>query len=103
MNLTADEGYMYFVQRTQAMARSSGHDVVGWEEIWNHFGTKLDPSAIIHIWLPGSSTSPAITAAGYRIIWSPRGPWYLDLLDQSWQSMYSADPCTGVADAACDI
>ena len=47
-HLTADQGYEYFVRRAQAIARSQGRDVVGWEEIWNHFGTELDKSTIIH-------------------------------------------------------
>jgi hexosaminidase len=46
--LTADQGYEYFVRRAQAIARGQGRDVVGWEEIWKHFGTKLDKSTIIH-------------------------------------------------------
>ena len=40
--------YEYFVKRTQAIAHSQGRDVVGWEEIWNHFGTSLAKSTIIH-------------------------------------------------------
>jgi hexosaminidase len=31
---TADQAYMYFVQRAQAIAHGYGRDVVGWEEIW---------------------------------------------------------------------
>ncbi len=32
----------------KAIARSFGRDVVVWEEIWDHFGTNLDKSTIIH-------------------------------------------------------
>jgi hexosaminidase len=39
--LTPDQGYEYFVKRAHSIARSQGRDVVGWEEIWNHFGTVL--------------------------------------------------------------
>eukprot|EP00759_Apiculatamorpha_spiralis_P047501 PhF_6_TR43148/c0_g1_i1/m.66038/K12373/HEXA_B; hexosaminidase len=100
-NLTTDQTYMYFVQKAQAIAHAQGRDVVGWEEIWNHFGTKLDKSTIIHIWLGGSTNAPAITNAGYRLLWSVDGVWYLDGLSVSWQTMYSAEPCTGVTDQAC--
>ena len=97
-NLTADQGYEYFVTRAQAIAHAYGRDVVGWEEIWDHFGTQLDPSTIIHQWLPGSTIGPAVVEAGYRLLWSTDGIWYLDGLEVSWQTMYTAEPCTGIPD-----
>lgn len=58
---------------TQAIARGYGRDVVGWEEIWDHFGTSLDKSTIIHQWLPGSTIAKNATKAGYRVLWSTDG------------------------------
>ena len=87
---------MYFVARAQAIAHAYGRDVVGWEEIWDNFGTKLDPSTIIQLWIPGSTIGPAVVEAGYRLIWSQDGTWYLDGLDTTWQTMYIQDPCVGI-------
>ena len=67
-NLTADGGYEFFVKRAQAIAHGYGRDVVGWEEIWDHFGTSLDKSTIIHQWLPGSTIAANATAHGYRSV-----------------------------------
>ena len=86
MNFTTDDAYMYFVQRTQAIAHSYGRDVVGWEEIWNHFGTKLAKSTIIHQWLPGSNIAVNATANGYRVLWSTAGMFALNAKAKSEKS-----------------
>ena len=96
-NLTADQGYEYFVARAQQIAHAYGRDVVGWEEIWDHFGTQLNPSTIIEQWLPGSTIGPAVVAAGYRLIWATDGVWYLDGLDVDWETMYLAEPCFNIS------
>lgn len=101
-NLTPDGGYEYFVKRAQTIARNYGRDVVGWEEIWNHFGTDLDKSTIIHQWLPGSTVSKNATANGYRCLWSTDGVWYLDGLGTTWETMYVQEPCTGIPDDNCN-
>jgi hexosaminidase len=98
---SADQSYEYFVQRAQGIAHSQGRDVVGWEEIWNHFGTQLDPSTIIHQWLPGSTVAKNCTSHGYRVLWSTDGVWYLDGLDTTWQTMYAQEPCTGIDPVIC--
>ncbi|EGD83308.1 hypothetical protein PTSG_03917 [Salpingoeca rosetta] len=100
--LTPDGAYAYFVNRTQAIARGYGRDVIGWEEIWDHFGTSLDKSTIIHQWLPKSSIAINATKAGYRVLWSTDGAWYLDGLSVTWQEMYEQEPCTGIDDHLCD-
>jgi len=99
--LTADETYEYFVNRSQSIARGMGRDVVGWEEIWDHFGTELDKSTIIHQWLPGSTIAENATASGYRVLWSTDGAWYLDGLSVTWETMYTQEPCTGISDSVC--
>eukprot|EP00911_Craspedida_sp_UC1_P000889 UC1_evm1s677 len=100
-NLTADGGYAYFVNRTQAIARGFGREPVVWEEVWDHFGTKLDKSIIIHQWLPGSTIAKDAAAAGYRVLWSTDGVWYLDGLGTSFETMYEAEPCEGIPDDLC--
>ena len=76
--MTAEEAYLYFVKRAQASARAIGKTVVGWEEIWRHFGTQLDKSTIIHQWLPNSTVAANASAHGYRVLWSNCDCWYLD-------------------------
>ena len=71
--LTADGGYESFVERYQAIAHSKGRDVAGWEEIYKHFGTKLDKSTIIHQWLPGSTISTEATKNGATETEHPHG------------------------------
>ena len=95
-NYTTNDAYMYFVARAQAIAISYGRDVVGWEEIWDNFGTKLNPSTIIEQWKTGSTIGPAVVAAGYRLIYAEDGVWYLDGLTTTWQTMYIQEPCTGI-------
>ena len=96
--MTEDDTYAYFLNRVQSIAKAQGRDVVGWEEIWNHFGTKLDKSTIIHQWIPGSHVGGNVTAAGYRLIWSTDDKWYLDGLANTFQSMYESDPTEGIAE-----
>ena len=93
-----DGTYAYFIGRVQDIAHGMGREVVGWEEIWNHFKTDLDPTTIVHVWLPGSSVGPEATKAGYRVIWSRSDLWYLDWLKTSWDSMYEAEPTDGIAE-----
>lgn len=99
--LTADGGYEYFVKRVQTIAHGAGRDVAGWEEIWTHFGTRLDKSTIIHQWLPGSKAAPNVTASGYRLLWSTDGVWYLSGLQVTWKTMYIQEPCADVSVSAC--
>ena len=49
-NMTADQGYAYFVQKTAAIAIAQGHRPVQWSEVFDHFKDKLDKKVIIHIW-----------------------------------------------------
>lgn len=37
-----DDVYMYFVTIAHSLARSVGRTPVAWEEVFNHFGSKLD-------------------------------------------------------------
>jgi len=101
-NFTTDDTYKFMVQSVQAIAHAQGRDVVGWEEIWDHFGTELDITTVIHQWIPGSTIAQNATAHGYRVLWSTDGVWYLDGLGTTWQTMYSQEPCTGIPDDLCE-
>ena len=101
MNFTTmDEAYFYFVSRVQQLAIDQGRDVIGWDEIWAAFGTKLNKSTIVHAWRSAQVCVDA-TKAGYRCLWSPYSAWYLDYLGVTWQAMYEQDPCAGIDDTTC--
>lgn len=102
--LTLDGGYEYYVDRVQKMAWALNREVVGWQEIWDHFGTSLNPRTIIQQWLPNSIALPLnVTSHGYRLIWSDSSVWYLDHLAVTWQQMYVAEPCNGLPDKNCGL
>ena len=101
-NMTADQGYAYFSGRVSNIVLSMGKSVTGWEELWKHFGTKLDKKTIIQQWLPGSTIVKDATAAGYRVIWSTDGVWYLDGLGVTWEKMYVQEPCSLVTADVCE-
>lgn len=84
------------MKNVQTIGRSKNRQIVGWEEIWDNFGTALDISTIIHQWLPGSTIASNVTSHGYRLIFSTDGEWYLDGLTVTWEQMYTVEPCDGV-------
>ena len=49
-NMTADQGYAYFVQRAAAIAVAQGRSPVQWSEVYDHFKTDLEPSTVVHVW-----------------------------------------------------
>ena len=103
-NTTLTGAYLYFVKRAQSLAAGNSRNVVGWQEIWDYFGTSLDQSTIIHQWLWGSTKLPKnVTSHGYRLIWSDSSVWYLDHLDRTWQAMYAAEPCKGLETKECGL
>jgi hexosaminidase len=105
-NFTLNQGFEYYVKRVQDFVWTSFPQrmVVGWQEIWEHFGTALNKNTIIQQWLPNSIALPLnVTSHGYRLVWSDSSKWYLDHLDVVWQDMYTAEPCNGLPDANCDL
>ena len=76
--LNETQAYLYFVRRAQQIARGMGREVVGWDEIWDNFGTSLDPTTIIANWRNINATD--VTAHGYRMLHCPDPLWYLDSL-----------------------
>ena len=101
-NLTPDQGYEYFVGRVTQMVLDIGMIPTAWDELWTHFGTKLDKKTIIHQWHNGTIARDA-AAAGYRVVWSSEPTWYLDHLQYSWQVLYNGEPCKGLTDAECEL
>ena len=103
--LSLDGGFEYYLKRIQAYVWANlDRNVVGWQEIWNHFGTSLNKKTIIHQWLPNSVSLPLnVTSHGYRLIWSDSSVWYLDHLSVTWDTMYKAEPCNGLPAANCAL
>lgn len=98
-NMTAYDGYEYFVLRAQELAITLGWTPVNWEETFNAFSERLNPNTVIHNWL-GSGVCPRAVAKGFKCIFSNQGVWYLDHLDVPWEKVYSSDPIEGIADAS---
>jgi hexosaminidase len=97
-NLTAEQGYLYIVEQAHGMVHAQGRQPINWEEVFNHFGSALDPSTIIQIWLD-HATLARVVAAGYRGILSNSDGWYLAArLDVPWQSFYLNEPFENITD-----
>jgi hexosaminidase len=96
-NMTADDGYAYFVQRVGNIAISQGRRPVQWSEVYDHFKTDLDPATIVHVWKEDTNVTEVVEN-GYATIVNvgyDDQSWYLDNLDVAWDAMYSKDPCSG--------
>ncbi|KAK9159394.1 hypothetical protein Syun_005735 [Stephania yunnanensis] len=96
--LNESEAYEYFVLRAQKIALSHGYEVINWEETFNHFGSKLNPSTVVHNWLEGN-VAPRVVAAGLRCIVSNQDKWYLDHLDATWDKFYMNEPLANITNS----
>jgi hexosaminidase len=99
-NMTADDGYAYFVKRAASIAIAQGRRPVQWVEVFDHFGSKLDNRTIVHVW-KDKSTLNAVVEAGYNALInnSPgSNSWYLDHLSITWEAMYGNEPCETISD-----
>ncbi|KAK9138992.1 hypothetical protein Sjap_009586 [Stephania japonica] len=96
--LNESEAYEYFVLRAQKIALSHGYEVINWEETFNHFGSKLNPSTVVHNWLEGN-VAPRVVAAGLRCIVSNQDKWYLDHLDATWDQFYMNEPFANITNS----
>ena len=102
--MTVQDGFLYFTKRAHAMAAALGRTVVGWQELWDHFGPKLPKGTVIQQWLPNSVALPLnVTSNGYRLVWSDSSVWYLNHVKLTWRQMYEAEPCNGLPDANCAL
>jgi len=100
--MTADEGYAYFVKRAASIALAQGRRPVQWVEVFDHFGTALDKKTVVHVWKE-KSTLTSVVGAGYNALInnSPGADsWYLDHLDIDWSAAYGNEPCEDIASAS---
>lgn len=72
---TPEEDYKIFIERVQAIVKTSGKQLVGWEEIGK---AQLSPQSIVQFW---SNTGHALAAVrqGCKLILSPAKRIYLDI------------------------
>lgn len=101
-NMTADEGYAYFVKRAAEIVLQQGHRPVQWVEVFDHFGAQLDKKTVVHVW-KAKSTLNAVVAAGYNALInnSPGADsWYLDHEKIKWDAIYGNEPCADIPDAS---
>lgn len=99
-NMTADQGYAYFVKRAAHIAISQGRRPVQWVEVFDHFGTQLPKEVIVHVW-KAKSTLPSVVKAGYNALInnSPGSDsWYLDHINIKWDAVYGNEPCSAITD-----
>jgi len=96
-NFTVEQAYMFFVEKAHSYVIPAGRNPVNWEEVFNHFGSKLDQQTIVHIWLD-PQTLAKVVAAGYRGILSNNNYWYLDNLGTTWEQFYLNEPFAYIND-----
>lgn len=98
--------YERFVERVQAIVRSHGKQMIGWDEV---SAAKLDPTTLVQYWRPTATARDAIRQ-GNRFILSPANKVYLDMkydsatvLGLKWAGLievrtaYDWDPATRIA------
>jgi hexosaminidase len=104
-NMTADDGYAYFVKKVAGFAILQGHRPVQWSEVYDHFKNTLPKKVIIHIWKSVTNVTEPL-AGGYNAIVNvgyDKLSWYLDNLGTPWNDVYLNEPCTGVPDNLCPM
>lgn len=89
----ANDAYLYYFRRVTQIAIDMGREVVGWDEIWENFGTSLDPRTIVAGWRGWAFNATDVTSKGYRMLATPDTEWYLDSLSTTWQTRYAYEPC----------
>jgi len=103
-NMTADQGYAYFVKRAAEIALAQGRRPVQWSEVFDHFKGSLDKKTIVHIWKSVTNVTEVV-ALGYDTLVNVgynAKSWYLDNLNVQWDAVYSNEPCDGVPDDLCN-
>mmetsp|Transcript_54492 Transcript_54492/g.132264 ORF Transcript_54492/g.132264 Transcript_54492/m.132264 type:complete len:434 (+) Transcript_54492:1109-2410(+) len=72
------------------LVRNRNKVPIVWQEVFN-LNLTIPPQTIIDVWKGfDRDTLSNATKAGYNVILS--GCWYLDHLDQTWESFYNCDP-----------
>lgn len=87
---TLDDLFGHFVGRVVAEASKVGKHAILWDE--SIIRTTAPSGAVIQIWHAGSGILQKAIDAGHDAVFSPDGPWYLDGLGTTWETMYKLDP-----------
>lgn len=96
-NFTADDAYMYFVNRAAEIAVSQGRRPIQWVEVFDHFGSKLNKQVVVHVWLD-KGTLQKVVQAGYSAILSNNKVLYLDHRKITWEMFYQDELHEGIDD-----
>jgi len=97
-NMTADEGYAYFVKKVASMVIKRKHRPVQWSEVFDHFKGSLPKEVIVHVWKDVTNVTEVV-ALGYDVIRNvgyDNVSWYLDNLNVKWDAVYQNEPCNGI-------
>jgi len=102
-NMSADDGYAYFVKRAAELARKQGRRVVQWVEVFEHFRERLDKQTVIHVWKEKETLKEVVELGFDALLSNGFGSksWYLDHLDVVWDNVYKNEPCTGLPLEVC--
>lgn len=105
-NMSADDGYAYFVKRVADMVIKQGHRPVQWSEVFDHFKSELPRQTIVHVWKDVTNVTEVL-ALGYNVLRNvgyDSISWYLDNLNVMWDAVYQNEPCKGVpTDELCQL
>lgn len=104
-NMTADDGYAYFLNKVATIASSQGRRPVQWSEAFDHFKKKLLKGTIVHIWKAVTNVTEVL-ADGYNVLLNVGNDihsWYLDNVNVKWDSVYMKEPCGNVPDDLCPL
>ena len=102
-NMSAADGYAYFVKKTAALAIAQGRRPIQWDEVYDLLKGGLPKQVIVHVWR-GATNVTKVLADGHSVLRNVDGgntSWYLDGLGVRWDEVYANEPCRGVPDALC--
>ncbi|ORC88895.1 beta-hexosaminidase subunit beta [Trypanosoma theileri] len=105
-NITLREALLNFTKNVEThVSGRLNRVVVGWEEMWTTFGTKLDKSTVVQQWLAQNASAilKDVTSHGYRALVSIQHHWYLNWDGTKWDAAYEFEPCTSLTDEECAL
>lgn len=97
-NMSADDGYAYFVKKVAGMVIDKKHRPVQWSEVFDHFKGNLPKETIVHVWKDVTNVTEVV-ALGYDVLRNvgyDNISWYLDNLNVKWDAVYQNEPCNGI-------
>jgi hexosaminidase len=74
-DVTAEDDYIYFVNRVEDIVQKYGKRLIGWDEVAN---ADLDATSVAHVWNSRENGNTAISK-GMQVILSPANLAYLDM------------------------